>query len=137
MTATAAPSPAAYLTAADRLLREVVPGVRGTWPRACAWLTRLALETALDDYWAAVNPAVSACRARRAQLLLLREHASPDVARRADYAWTALSRAGHHHSYELALTAHELRALGQEVAEVVAALHVACSPDPVTDREPG
>ena len=44
-------SPHGVLAAADHLLREVVPGARGTWPRACAWLIRLALETALDAYW--------------------------------------------------------------------------------------
>ena len=114
-----APSP--YLVAADRMLSEIVPGARGTWPRACAWLTRLALESALDTYWASVEPAVAECRSRRAQLLLLRER-KPDLARRADYAWTALSRAGHHRGYEVALTAPELRALGAEVASIVAAL---------------
>jgi len=112
----------AYLAAAERSLAEVSPGARGTWPRACAWLTRLALETALDDFWAVVSPPVAKCRSRRAQLLLLGEHVSPDVARRANHAWNSLSRAGHHHSYELALTAQELHALGTEVTEVVARL---------------
>jgi len=44
-------TPAELLAEADRLLTSVVPGTRGRWPRACAWLTRLALEQALDEYW--------------------------------------------------------------------------------------
>ncbi len=115
-------SPSVYLAAADRLLVEVVPGARGTWPRAAAWLMRLALETALNRFWTTVSPQVAECRSRRAQLLLLREHVSADLARRADYAWAALSRAGHHHSYELALSATELNSLRAEVQAVVTAL---------------
>jgi hypothetical protein len=70
------------------------------------------------------SPPVAKCRSRRAQFLLLRGHASPDIARPANHAWASLSRAGHHQSYELALTSQELRALGAEVAEVMAALKV-------------
>jgi hypothetical protein len=73
---------------------------------------------------APASPPVAKCRSRWAPFLLLREHASPDIARRASHAWASLSRAGHHQSYELALTSQELRALGAEVAEVVAALKV-------------
>ena len=89
-------APRAFPVAAERMLQKVVPGARGTWPRACAWLIRLALETALDRYWRATSPAVAECRSRQAQLLLLHEHVPPDLARRADYAWVSLSRAGHH-----------------------------------------
>jgi hypothetical protein len=99
----------------------VVPGARGTWPRASAWLIRLALEAALDRFWAAVSPPVAGCRSRRALLLLLREHAAADVARRADYAWVSLSRAGHYHSCELALRATELHSLRAEVQAMVSA----------------
>lgn len=116
------PSPAVYLAAAERLLADVIPGAAGTWPRACAWLTRLALESALDEFWSQVNPAVTACRSRRAQLLLLGEHTDRGVARRAYHAWSRLSRAGHHHSYELAPTAAELRDIGADVAGVLRSL---------------
>ena len=108
-----------YLAAADQLLTEVVPGTRGTWPRACAWLIRLALETELAVFWSAACPAVVHVRSRRAQLLLLSRYSTRDLARRASHAWAALSRGGHHHSYELALTATELRNLRDEVADVI------------------
>lgn len=108
-----------YLAAADKLLAQVVPGARGTWPRACAWLIRLALETELAVFWSSACPAVGQVRSRRAQLLLLPRYSTRDLALRASQAWAALSRGGHHHSYELALTAAELRHLRDEVAAVV------------------
>jgi hypothetical protein len=40
------------------------------WPQACVWLLRLALEASLDEYWLPVDPAVAACRNRRAQILM-------------------------------------------------------------------
>ena len=46
---------------ADRLLTTVVPGTRGRWPRACAWLIRLALEQTLDAYWSRVLPQAAEC----------------------------------------------------------------------------
>lgn len=111
-----------YLATADQLLTQVVPGARGTWPRACAWLIRLALETQLADFWTTACPPVGQCRSRRAQLLLLPKYSTRDIGRHAAHAWTLLSRGGHHHSYELALTASELRQLRDEVSTVIAGL---------------
>jgi hypothetical protein len=101
-------TPDQLLAEADRLLTTVVPGTRGRWPRACAWLIRLALEQALDDYWARVLPEAASC-GMRAQLLLLPAYAGGDIAQRAREAWTGLAQAGHHHAYDLAPTAAELR----------------------------
>lgn len=112
----------AYLDAADHLLAHVVPGAHGTWPRACAWLMRLALETELTAFWAVCCPEVGECRSRRAQLLLLPSYTTRELGRRATHAWVSLSRAGHHHSYELALTATELHHLRTEVTAVITGL---------------
>lgn len=111
-----------YLASADRLLTQTARGARGVWPQACAWLLRLALEAALDRFWQTIAPEVAECGSRRAQVLLLHRYADPATARRVGYLWWALSRAGHHHGYELALTAGELRRLGTDVAAVVATL---------------
>lgn len=112
-----------YLAAADKLLTQLVPGTRGMWPRACACLIRLALETELAAFWAASRcPAIGACRSRRAQLLLLPRYSTRELSRRATNAWGALSQACHHHSYELALTATELRHLRDEVIGIVTGL---------------
>jgi hypothetical protein len=96
------------LAEADRLLTGSVPGTQARWPRACAWLIRLALEKALDQYWAEALPEAAIC-GMRPQLLLLPRYAGTATANRARDAWTGLSRAAHHHAYELAPTAAELR----------------------------
>ncbi|GAA2905160.1 hypothetical protein Acy02nite_86050 [Actinoplanes cyaneus] len=109
-----------YLEAADRLLHTALPGAVGTWPRACAWLLRIELETALDGFWARTCPEVgTATRAQRTKLLMLTAYADPGITRRAGYAWWALSRAGHHHHYELGVTATELARLRDEVVELI------------------
>jgi hypothetical protein len=96
------------LSEADHLLTSQVKGTRGLWPRACAWLTRLALEQALDEFWARKLPEAKDC-SMRAQLLLLPRYAGTAVAADASDAWFGLARAAHHHSYDLAPTAAELR----------------------------
>ncbi|MFC7527590.1 hypothetical protein [Actinoplanes sp. GCM10030250] len=116
-----------YLSNAAALMSRPSAGTHGLWPRAAAWLLRLALEAALDRYWRAIAPSVAQCRSRRAQLLMLRQYASADMASRAAYLWWALSRAGHQRGYELALTATELRHLHQDVSDMVEALGFAAA----------
>jgi len=106
---------------ADLLLTTVVPGTRGRWPRACAWLIRLALEQTLDVYWARVLPQAAEC-GMRPQLLLLPAYAGKDIAEQAREAWMGLARATHHHVYELAPTAAELRSWHQAVTQLDADL---------------
>jgi hypothetical protein len=106
---------------ADRLLTTVVPETRGRWPRACAVLIRLALEKTLDDFWTARLPEAENC-SMRAQLLLLPRYAGPEVASDARDAWFGLARATHHHAYELAPTAAELRTWHELVSKISKAL---------------
>ena len=110
-------TPQGCLATADRLLHGGTAG--GWWPRACACLIRLALEHAIDDFWRRTSPPVAACGAMRTRLLMLRRRPGRDVARRATFAWSALSRATHHHCYDSAPTAGELRRLHTEVSELV------------------
>ncbi len=101
-------NPDELLAEADHLLTAQIKGTRGLWPRACAWLIRLALEQTLDEFWACELPeAVNS--SMRAQLLLLPHYAGDEVAANARDAWFGLARAAHHHSYDLAPTAAELR----------------------------
>jgi hypothetical protein len=51
-----------------------------------------------------------------------------EAARDASYAWSALSRACHHHAYELPPTASELRALIDLTRRVAAAIESATAP---------
>ncbi len=111
-----------YLAASQQLLTQVIAGARGTWPRACAWLIRLALESELTHYWTTTCPPAAECRSHRAQFLLLARYAEPSLARRAHQVWATLSHAGHHHAYELGLTAAELRQLLDDTTEIITAL---------------
>jgi hypothetical protein len=111
-------TPAGLLVEADHLLTGNFAGERAVWPRACAILIRTALEIALDEYWARTLPEVVGCPTRP-QLLLLAETVGRDTAERATEAWTGLSRATHHHAYELCPTANELRGWGEMVGRVI------------------
>ena len=99
---------AGLLGEADRLMAGNLGVESAFWPRACAVLVRAALEASLDEYWTAKLPAAVDCP-MRAQLLLLKEVAGRGVAEAAADAWNGLSRAAHHHAYELCPTAVELR----------------------------
>lgn len=96
------------LHAADLLLRDPDLIEEGVWPRACTWLIRLAVEHAIDDFWRARHPQVAAA-SRRAQLIALTRSVDAELGGRTTALWYALSRAAHHHAYELAPTAAELR----------------------------
>ena len=109
------------------MLADVIAGARGTWPRACAWLLRLALESELTRFWQSVCPPVATCRSHRAQFLLLPQYVDRATAHRAALAWAALSKAGHHHCCELGLTASELGYLRDEVQDIIGVLRTVCA----------
>lgn len=109
------------LAVAARILDDPTLVEDGAWPRACTWLIRLALEHTLDDFWAGHRPEV-ATASRRAQLLALTRTVDAEVGLRSTELWHALSRAAHHHAYELAPMAAELRGWHSEVAAVTTAL---------------
>jgi hypothetical protein len=121
-------TPTELLEAADQLLRSPVPGLGSLWPRACALLIRTALELTLDQYWAGVLPAAADC-GMRPQLLLLPLYVtsgstSADAASASDAvalarkAWLGLAGAAHHHAYELAPNASELRSWHTAVSQL-------------------
>ena len=97
-------------------------GPSGVWPRAAALLARQALEDALDRLWAAVSPAMEQA-GRRTQLICLSLFLE-DEALIADVraVWSSLSRACHHHHYELAPTAPELEGWIQQTEHLLTAL---------------
>jgi hypothetical protein len=101
-------TPEELLAAADHLLTSPVEGLGSMWPRACALLIRLALELSLDRFWARVLPSAVEC-GMRAQLVLLPLYAPDEATALAREAWLGLAGAAHHHAYELAPTAAELR----------------------------
>jgi len=120
---TALVTPEELLAAADQLLVSPVPGAGAQWPRACALLIRLALEMTLDRFWARVLPVAAGCGMRQ-QLLLLPLYTVnlPTAAGLAREAWLGLAGAAHHHAYELAPTAAELRTWHSEVTRLATLL---------------
>ena len=105
-----------------RLLIAGPDGPAGVWPRAAALLSRQALEEGLDRLWENDRPGVAAA-GRRTQMLCLGQ-VIEDEALAADVraAWSSLSRACHHHHYELAPTAAELEGWIQQTEHLLAAL---------------
>ena len=71
----------------------------------------------------------------RVQLIFLRTYLpDTELATRAGHAWSALSRACHHHAYELAPTAAELRAWIEVVERMVQPAAEAAPPAPGARR---
>ena len=111
------------LLAAARTMMRPDGFTAGLWPRGVALLTRQALESALDDLWLRRSPVIAQASAR-AQLLCLRSYLrQDDVAERVTYVWSALSRACHHHAYELPPTASELEGWIATVTEFTSVVH--------------
>ena len=102
------------LAAARDLLQRPGRATAGLWPRASALMARQALEVALDEFWHTRAPAEARDCAQvptHAQLLCLRRYlAEGDLAGRVAWAWSGLSRACHHHAYDMPPSSNELEA---------------------------
>jgi hypothetical protein len=111
--------PRHLLDSAWGLLRRVDPATAGLWPRVSALLARQALEVAVLELWDRRELDLRGC-AMPAQLICLRTYlGDADLAAHASHAWSALSRACHHHAYELAPTAGELDQWFRVVGELI------------------
>lgn len=118
------------LRQADVLLSDGVPDAGSWWPRTAAFLIRAALELELRAFWDREEPGTGDA-SMRAQLLVLQSKTPPgiEVARDTAAAWHVLSRACHHHAYELAPTIAELRSWHAAVLAIRAALRTGrCAP---------
>ena len=104
---------------ARTVLGRVDPETAGVWPRASALLACRAVERTVERLWEQRALDLQGCP-MRVQLIFLRAYlGNADLAARAGHAWSALSRACHHHAYELAPTAAELRGWLAVVEELV------------------
>jgi hypothetical protein len=104
-------TPGDLLTEARRMLDEPSPGTAAIWPRAAALLARQAIEESLERWWAVRAPGVQHLP-MRAQLGCLDVYLEPSsLARDVAFTWHALSRATHHHPYDLDPTREELDSL--------------------------
>jgi hypothetical protein len=114
-------TPGALLDMAERLLRRADPHTAGLWPRVSALLALEALAASMERLWERQGLAFQGC-SMRTQLICLRIYLDDArFAARAGHAWSALSRACHHHPYELAPTAGELQAWLSVVRELTRA----------------
>ena len=102
----------------DRPDALVTPG----WARSVALLARQALEEAVEDFWARHAPGMRQATGRSRFVALRFYVDDPDLARHAHHVWATLSDASHHHGYDLAPTAGELRAWLDTVSDLVARL---------------
>ena len=119
------PTSRELLDFADDMMSEARPTTSGRWPRATAILLRQALERSLEELWDRKEPPLMAA-SERAQLLCLGSYIDRRLAGRAHATWIGLSRACHHHPYELPPTATELggwftevEALSKEVSRII------------------
>ena len=102
MTTALLASPIGLVDMADAVLHDRLSEWGGSWARAVALLARQGLERALDELWTVRGVELSPV-STHAQLLCLRAYLIDDaLAADVRYAWGALSRACHHHPYELA-----------------------------------
>jgi len=112
-------SGAEKLKMARGMLDGLDPDSSGLWPRASALLARQALEATVQRLWERRTLDLAGCP-MRVQLICLRTYlGDAELAARAGHAWSALRRACHHHPYELAPTADELRGWFSVVEELV------------------
>ena len=85
------------------------PGtLKGVWPRAVAFVTRQALEEALAGIWKYTYPGMEDARWSTQLACLDVVVSDPSLVADIRAAWASLSRACHHHHYELEPTAAEL-----------------------------
>ncbi len=124
--------PRGLLQSAGGLLARADPATAGLWPRASAILGLQAREATLLRVWARRGLDLEGCT-MRTQLICLRRYLDEGgLAARAGHAWSALSRACHHHPSELAPTAAELGSGLAVVGELVEA--VEAGPSAATAR---
>ena len=104
-------TPVEILAAADALAGSGSSTRVHGWPRVAALLARHAIEEALRQYWTLREPGVEHCTWHAQMLCLSAYLSNRDLARETAAAWSELSRACHHHPYDLAPNATELRGL--------------------------
>ena len=115
------------IAAAWRMLDDPTRSTVSAWPRAAALLARQALEAALTEYWREKLPGAERLN-MRAQLNCAHSYLGRDLAGELSYTWHALSRATHHHPYELDLTREELASLITSSDRLITALATAGKP---------
>lgn len=113
----------ALLNEAQRLVEEAPAGTVSAWPRAAALLARQELEASLETFWGETVLGMTRAPARaRMSCLRFYLHDEP-LAADLTYTWTALTRATHHHPYELDPTRAEVLSLIEATRRITIGLN--------------
>jgi hypothetical protein len=121
-------SPGDLLEMAERLLCRVDPDTAGLWPRSSAILALQALEASVLGLWERRSIDLRCC-SMRTQLICLRSYLEgATLAARTGHAWSALSRACHHHPYELGPTVGELQSWLSVVGDLIRGVGLSSEP---------
>jgi hypothetical protein len=110
---------AADIEQVERLMQGSGPVGHQSLRMVC-WLLRSALEQTYRELVGAQGADLGRS-SNRAALICLRalyDESAPDLADDAEAAWTRLSRAVHHHAYELSPTLSEVKDLMRQVTHV-------------------
>lgn len=99
---------AALLRYAEQVLDGTVAVERARASRAAAFLVRQALEEIVLERCRGLGLNLERA-SMRSRLIILRELDDREAGEKAASAWNDLSHACHHHAYELAPTASEVR----------------------------
>ena len=111
----------ALLELARTVAERPTAPLAGVWPRAAAVLGRQALEQALVERGLAGPDADDRVTIRTQLLCLADSLGDPLLAGDASFAWWSLTRACHHHPYDLPPNGAELARTLDVVARVIAA----------------
>ncbi len=123
-------APEDLLAEARGLLDRPSAGTVSVWARAAPLLARQVLEEALAQLWRRRAPGVERLN-MRAQLNCLPAFLGPpELVRDVSFTWHALSRATHHHPYELDPTREELSSLIAAAQRLVDAVRPPAAEEP-------
>ncbi len=123
-------TPAQLLKAAEQLLERPDAKTAGAWPRAAALLARQALEQSLDAYWKLKGLPLERLPTGPQLICLSAYLADESLGERVRHAWGALSDACHHHPYEFAPSAGELRGWIETVSAFAQQAQAPAAPEP-------
>jgi hypothetical protein len=117
----AGPTPAQLLAAA-RVTLTKAEDWGSAWPQAVAFLTRQALEDALDQLWSGPTAGMRDCSTAHQLICLPYYLDDVSVAGQTSQCWHAISSACHAHPYELNPTAGELSGWIDDVQQLLNSL---------------